>query len=381
MSVRDIYDLGVIDTEPTVDPSTGDVVYGARSSSAPDTGVPINNILSVGKGAFKYLAPETYADATSFIPSWSEIGSALGFETGGAAAGVGADAAALGFMDLPAFGGGVAAEGAAGLGAGIGGALGGAAAAFGPAAIAYAIFQLLASIPPTDGPVSYGQGWGDLDGGYTPVAGRQDVPADLYAKWRGDGSWYEGGDPSLVDPLVLDFGSMSRDSDVPYRMIGGAPYRNDALAVSSGRQIARGQMGLPVDYEALPVGRGYGMDASVAPVIRDQSAPVWDAPMAVPENWNLMQDRADLMIEGGGSNTEANVWSPQSIAEFRDPLPERGQQWFDTSLRTGQMYAATGPGSPDWNAVVEFDDVADYPGDHGKPGTPASLANYQWGTF
>ncbi|MGE0715080.1 MAG: hypothetical protein AB7P02_06530 [Alphaproteobacteria bacterium] len=395
-TLSDLYVSGAIDGGE----ETGNLVprYGNSGQvlQTGDGGFPVGDVLSLGRRAFQYLAPETYADATSFIPSWSEIGGALGFdggataaaaplaaEGGGVAAGSGLFApelAGTAFMDSAAFGGGALAEGAGlGLGAGIGGAM----AAFGPAAAFYALFQLLASIPPTDGPVSFGQGISDLDEGFSPIGGpRVAQAAGLHDLWVGDRDWYDGGDPSKVDPLVTDVGSMSRKSDIPYFSIGGAPYRNEGLAVSSGRQIARGQMGLPVDYEPLPQGRDYATGSQqIARVTQDQSLPAWDAPHAVPEQWNLWQDRANLMV-GGGGNTEASVWAPETIDAYRGTIgSDRGREFFDAGLRTYDMYGMTGPGSPDWGAVATGDELGELPGNLTKPAERDVLRDYQWGAI
>ena len=45
---------------------------------------------------------------------------------------------------------------------------------------------------------------------------------------------------------------MSNKKSVPYYSVGGALYQTPELATNSGRQIARGMMGLSVPYEDLP---------------------------------------------------------------------------------------------------------------------------------
>lgn len=302
--------------------SASDLGIGALqpAGSSGAGGLDPMTLLRLGRSAYGLLGPELG------LPSFSEIGGSLGLPS------------------MAEIGSSLGLEGILGGGAAGMGALGGLTMAMGYAAPAMLVAQLLASIPSTDGPVSRGRGIGSLDMAYRPLAGHQEIPSALYDQWKGDGSWYAGGDTSKVDPLTFDYGSMSRNSDIPYRSIGGAPYRNDALAVNSGRQIARGMMGLPVDYEPLPMGRDYATGSQqVARVALDRSLPVWDAPQAVPEQWNLMQDRADLMIGGGGSNTEANVWSPDVIDAYKGMMSDRGREWFDTGLRTNDMYGMTGP--------------------------------------
>ena len=343
---------------------------GAIEINAGGDGPSLGDIFSVGKGAFKAFAPEAYADATSFIPSWSDIGGALGFE-GGAAAG-GAEAAGLGFMDSAAFGGGELAAGAAG------GALGGAMAALGPAGLAYAVAQLLAAIPNSDGSVSYGSGWGDLDDGFTPAAGRTDGASGLYGLWTGDRDWYDGGDPGAVERLPIDYGSMSRDKSIPYYSIGGAQYRTPDLAVSSGRQIARGEMGLPVDYEPLPNAHDPITGAQqLAGFQGNQSMPVWDAPMAVPDNWDEMIQRRQQV---GGIGEGANPVDAGYDA-WRAALPERGQGFADAGLTRAQMFVATGEASPDWGAMATGDELAGVQGNFTKPAERDVLSGYNWGAI
>lgn len=363
------YTFGTIDSGAA---ETGSpYVVGARSISAPDMGanVGIDDLFSVGKAAFKALAPQTYADATSFIPSWSEIGSQLGldglFGGGGAAL----------------EGGGVAAGSGLGAGAGGMGALGGAATALGYAAPALAVAMLLSKIGDTgDTSVSYGGGWGDLDDGYTPLGGpRPAEAAGLWDRYVADHGWYEGGNPSQVERLPVDVGSMSMRSAMPYFSVGGARYRTPELAISSGRQIARGQMGLPVEYEALPQGYGMAPDPMLSRMQGGQSMPVWDAPQALPSDWDTWQDRAQNSSYSGQSNTEAGAWAPETIAAYAGSQTPRGRQFFDTGLTVGQMYQAAGPGSPDWSAEVA--DLAEVPGEMERFRSRPSLANYQFGVL
>lgn len=386
------YTFGTIDSGAA---ETGSpYVVGARSISAPDMGanVGIGDLFSPAKLAFKAVAPQTYAEMTSWLPTWSEISSSLGLDGlfGGGAA---TELATSGAMDSLAFGGaaplmeggGVAAgsglAGGTGAAAGSMGALGGAASALGYAAPALAVAMLLSKIGDTgDTSVSYGSGWGDLDEGYTALGGpRPGEAAGLWDRYTADHGWYEGGDPSQVERLPVDVGSMSMRSTMPYFSVGGARYRTPELAISSGRQIARGQMGLPVDYEALPQGYGMASDPMLSRMQGDQSMPVWDAPQALPSDWDTWQDRAQNSSYSGQSNTEAGAWAPETIAAYAGSQTPRGRQFFDTGLTVGQMYQAAGPGSPDWGAEVA--DLAEVPGEMERFRSRPSLANYQFGVL
>lgn len=355
-------DSGVAEASP--------YVVGARSTSAPDMGanVGIDDLFSVGKGLFKSFAPQAYADATSFIPSWSDIGSGLEGLFGG-----GGDAA-MSFMDLPAFGGGEVAGGA-------GSALGGAAAAFGPAAAFLAWAKIMKAINQNvDGPITLGSGYTSLEDGFYGGQGqRVDVAQGLSDQFRGDGSWYEGGDPSRVEPLDTAFGSMSWKKNIPAFTVGGAAYRTPDLAVSSGRQIARGMMGLPVEYEALPRGFGPIHDPMLSDVQTNQSLPVWDAPQQMPTDWDVWQDRAQNSSWSGQSNTEANAWAPETIDAYVGQQTPRGQDFFRTGLTYNDLYAYTGENSPDWSAEVA--DLSEVPGEMERFRSRPSLANYQFGVL
>lgn len=361
----------------TIDSGAGEAspyVMGARSISAPDPGanVGIDDLFSVGRSAVKYLAPQTYGDLTSFIPSWSEIGSSLGLD--GLFGGGGE--AAMSFMDLPAFGGGEIAGGA-------GGALGGAAAAFGPAAAFLAWAKLMSAINQnTDHPITLGSGYTSLDDGFYGGGGpRADVAQGLSDRFRGDGSWYEGGDPSKASDLDTSFGSMSWKKSIPAFTVGGAPYRTPELAIASGRQINRGEMGLPVTYEALPDGFRPGADPGLmARYQGNQSLPVYDADAALPSDWDIWQERAQNSGYSNQSNTEAgSAWSPETIQAYASGLTPRQQEWFRTSLTTGDLYAYTGENSPDWSAPL--DDITGVPAEMDRFRSRPTLANYQFGVL
>lgn len=362
------YTFGTIDSGAAETASP--YVVGARSTSAPDMGanVGIDDLFSVGKGLFKSFAPQAYADATSFIPSWSDIGSGLEGLFGG-----GSDAA-MSFMDLPAFGGGEVAGGA-------GGALGGAAAAFGPAAAFLAWAKLMKAINQnTDHPITLGSGYTSLkDGFYGGSGPRVDVAQGLSDQFRGDGSWYEGGDPSRASDLDTSYGSMSWKKSIPAYTVGGAPYRTPELAIASGRQINRGEMGLPVEYETLPQGYGGSADPMMHRMLADQSLPVFDAPQPLPTDWDMWQERAQNSSYSGQSNTEAGAWAPEVIQSYVGQQTPRGQEWFRTSLTTPQMYAYTGENSPDWGAEVA--DLSEVPGEMERFRSRPSLANYQFGVL
>lgn len=371
MALSDLYVPG------TIDSGGGEYLSPVRSYSAQEIGVGgsgpgAGDAFSVGKAAFKYLAPETYADATSWLPSWGDITSGVEGLFGG-----GGGEAAASFMDLPAFGGGEIAGGAGG------GALGGAMAAFGPAAAFLAWAKMMAAINQnTDHPITLGSGYTSLEDGFTdgwgPKVGEAAALGDLYL---GDRSWYEGGDPSRVEPLDTAVGSMSWKKNIPAYTVGGAPYRTPDLAAGSGRQIARGQMGLDVDYEALPVGFGPIHDPLLSTVQGNQSMPVWDAPQQMPTDWDTWQERAQNSSWSGQSNTEAGAWSPETIDSFVGQQTPRGQDFFRTSLTSGQMYAGTGEQSPDWGRVVGGDEFQNIAGNFNQPTERPSLQGYNWGAI
>jgi len=331
----------------------GSLAPGARL--APEGGFPVLDALKLGKFGFQALAPETYSSLTSWIPSlgdlglptMGEIGTSLGLE------GI--------FGAAPVMeGGGVAAgSGLAGAaGAGSMGALGGAMAAAGYAAPMLIFAKLMTALNQnTDHPITLGSGYTSLEdgfyGGNGPKVGEARGLSDLY---RGDGGWYAGGDPSMVDDLDTSFGSMSWKKHIPAWSVGGAPYRSPELAVNSGRQIARGQMGLPVTLEDLPNSFNPSTDPGLlAKYQGNQSLPVWDAPQAMPTDWDQWQERAQNSSYSGQSNTEANAWAPEIIQGFVGGLAPRAQDWFRTGLTTGQMYAGAGENSPDWGQINEYD--------------------------
>lgn len=372
------YTFGTIDSGAA---ETGSpYVVGARSISAPDMGanVGIDDLFSVGKGLFKSFAPQTYADATSWLPSWSDIGSGIEGLFGG-----GGDAA-MSFMDLPAFGGGEIAGGA-----GAGGVLGGAAAAFAPAAAFLAWAKIMSAINQnTDHPITLGSGYTSLEdgfyGGEGPRAGEAKGLADLY---RGDGGWYAGGDPSMVDDdMRTAFGSMSWKKTIPFWSVGGVRYSTPTLAANSGRSIARQQMGLPVVEEPLPSARTSTYDPLFA-MIGDRSLPVFDGGQQIdPNSWDQWQDWAHNSPYFPQNNTEATqAFAPETIMAHTSAMDPRTREWFDTGLYTGQMYAFTGPNSPDWELneylTAEVADLAEVPGEMERFRSRPSLANYQFGVL
>jgi len=331
----------------------GDLAAGGRL--APEGGFPVLDALKLGRLGFQALAPETYSSLTSWLPSWQslglptlgEIGTSLGLE------GI--------FGAAPVMeGGGVAAgsglTGAAGAGASMG-ALGGAMTAAGYAAPMLAFAKITSAINQnTDHPITLGSGYTSLQdgfyGGQGPKVGEAKGLADLY---RGDGGWYAGGDPSMVDDLDTSYGSMSWKKNIPAWSVGGAPYRTPTLAANSGRSIARGQMGLPVTLEDLPNSFTPGTDPGLmARYQGTQSLPVWDAPQAMPTDWDTWQDRAQNSSYSGQSNTEAGAWAPEIIQGYVGGMAPRAQEWFRTGLTTGDLYAYTGPNSPDWE-LNEYD--------------------------
>ena len=325
----------------------------ARPSSA--GGFPVMDALKLGKYGIQYLAPETYSSLTSWIPSWQslglptmgEIGTSLGME------GI--------FGAAPVMeGGGVAAgsglTGAAGAGASMG-ALGGAMTAAGYAAPMLIFAKIMKAINQNvDGPITLGSGYTSLEdgfyGGQGPRAAEAKGLADLY---RGDGGWYAGGDPSKVEDLDTAFGSMSWKKSIPYWSVGGAPYETPTLAVNSGRQIARQQMGMPVVEEDLP---GHNDGAAFADLLNRRALPVFDGGMQIhPNEWDQWVDRANnsqYMWDGTGNSEAVGAWAPSTIEAHAAMMDPRTREWFDTRLTTNQMYAYTGENSPDWE-LNEYD--------------------------
>lgn len=318
-----------------------DVITGARSAGVVDfdvsPSVDPGDVFDLGKFAFKSFAPETFADATSFLPDLGELGSGIGAELG--------------------------LEGA-------GSFLGGAAAAFGPAAAFLAWAKLMSAIaPPDDTSVLLGGGRSDLDGGFSHDWGRADEVTDLDSRFRGSGDWYEGGDPSKVADLPVGYGSTSMKRLEPYYHIGGAPYSTPDLAVASGRQIARGQMGLPVVHEPVPT-----TAAGHADVQQRKALPVWDAPMNVPDDWDARIDQAQRIGTG-----EGQVSADPGLDAWRAGLDPRARELFESGYTREQMHTYTGEGSPDFAATV--DDIAAMPGELDRFKSRPSLAGYTWGAL
>lgn len=369
-----------------------EVITGARSAGtyafdAPD-GPSLSDVFSVGKGAFKAIAPETYASVTEGIPSLGDIvgaGESLFAGAGpeaalgelafmdSAAFGGGFDAfAGAGFMDSAAFGGGTAAGGAGAMGA---------MAAFGPAAAFLAWAQLMKSINQSqDTSVLLGHGVTDDLGPLQDVWTMEGMPGAageverLHGGLLGDEEWIGEGDRSLVGELPIGFGNMSRDAvaagdlDSPYWHIGGAPYSDPRLAVASGRAIAGGKMGLDVEYEALPM-----TGAEHGAVQRANALPVWDAPNVMPEDWDSRLDEARNLGTGEGQNPIS-----AGLDEWKAGLDPRSRELFDSGYSRHQMYAHTGTGSPDWGAPV--DDLAEVVGSMESEGRP-NIQNYKWGVI
>lgn len=306
----------------------------ARPSSA--GGFPVGDALKLGKAAFQFAAPETYKAMTGWIPSLSDIGGALGLEGFGAT--------------------------------GLGTAASGAMMAAGYAAPMLAFAKIMSAINQNvDGPIMLGGGYTSLEdgfyGGVGPKVGEAKGLSDLY---RGDGGWYAGGDPSMVDDMNTAFGSRSRKKMIPYWSVGGAPYETPTLAVNSGRQIARQQMGLPVVEEDLSqYVIGNTLEHNLRYLENDpqnrRSLPVFDGAMQLPSDWNEWIDRANNSQYGwdGTGNSEAvSAWAPETIQAYAATLDPRSREWFDTRYTTNQMYAFTGPNSPDWE-LNEYLDAPD----------------------
>lgn len=296
----------------------------ARPSSV--GGFPVGDALKLGKAAFQFAAPETYQSLTGWVPSLSDIGGALGFEGFGAT--------------------------------GLGTAASGAMMAAGYAAPMLIFAKIMKAINQNvDGPITLGSGYTSLDdgfyGGQGPRVGEAKGLADLY---RGDGGWYAGGDPSKVEDLDTAFGSMSWKKNTPAYSVGGAAYRTPELAANSGRQIARGQMGLPVTLEEMPDMFGANANhALMAQYLSNQSLPVWDAPRQMPTDWDQWQQRAQNSGYSNQSNTEAgSAWAPEIIQAYAQSLGPRGEDIFRTGLTYNDLYAYTGQNSPDWE-LNEYD--------------------------
>jgi hypothetical protein len=335
-------------------------VVGPRSLGASDPGVGFGDVFSLGKDAFKLLSPETYADITSWLPSFDGVGSSL---FGGADALAGAGEMA--FMDSAAFGGGTAAG--AGLGA--------AAAAFGPAAAFLAWAQMMAKIaPPDDTSVLLGAGQSENLGDFQHTFGRSNEVNGLHDLFMGDKAWTEGGDPTKVGTMPVGFGSMSIRKPMPYYHVGGAPYENPDLAVSSGRQIARGAMGLPVTHEALPNMYDPSNVAAGAQMMQNRATPVYDAPAVLPGDWDAKLKLRETLGTGEGQDPN----SPE-FDQWYGGLNDRQKQWADTGMTSDRMYAFTGPNSPDYG--TEVTDLSRVPGTMERPTGRPALDNYQWGAL
>lgn len=326
-----------------------------------DQGPSALDVAKLAKLGVEHFAPETYASLTQWLPSLGEIGSSLGLEglLGAAPVMEGGGVAA---------GSGLTAAGGAGMGA-----LGGLMTAGAYAAPAM-IFAMLARALNQSGDraVSYGAGYGDLESGqFLPMIGgpKLQQAADLFSDFAG-GDWYQGGDASLVSDKPIDVGSMSNRSEIPYYSVGGVPYESPELAIASGRQIARGEMGMPVEYEDLPSARGPGYDQLYG-MLGDRSLPVYDAPQNLPSNWDTLQDQAQNSPYFQQSNTEASqAFGPGYIEAMTAGWAPRTRDWFDTGLTTNQMFAYTGAEtSPDANPIPKNE--SPMPGATPAPETPA----------
>ena len=299
---------------------------GLEQYARPEAPLPVRDIGKLTNFGVQTLFPETYRAATSWIPSMGDIFSGLGLE------GIGST--------------------------GLGAAASGAMTAAGYAGPMLAFAKIMSAINQnTDHPITLGGGYTSLAdgfyGGVGPEAGRAKALADLYL---GDRGWYEGGDPSKVSDLDTAIGSMSWKKSIPAFSVGGAPYRTPELAVNSGRQIARGQMGLPVTLEDLPdMFRSSPGLTLLAQYQGNQSLPVWDADMALPTDWDMWQERAQNSGYSNQSNTEAgSAWAPETIQAYVSGLTPRAQEWFRTGLTTGDLYAYTGENSPDYGAINDY---------------------------
>lgn len=300
---------------------------GLEQYARPSPQIPVNDIGKLTKLGVQTLFPETYQAATNWIPSMGDIFSGLGMEGFGAT--------------------------------GLGSALGGATMAMGYAAPMLAFAKIMSAINQnTDHPIMLGGGLTSLAdgfyGGVGPEVARAAALADLY---RGDGSWYAGGDPAAADDMNTTFGSMSWKKMLPYWSVGGAPYETPTLAVNSGRQIARQQMGLPVVEEDLSrYVIGNTLEHNLRYLENDpqnrRSLPVFDGAMQIdPNEWDMWIERANNSQYGwdGTGNSEAvSAWAPETIQAYAATLDPRSREWFDTRYTTNHMYAFTGENSPDW---------------------------------
>lgn len=241
---------------------------------------------------------------------------------------------------------------------GVTGAIGGLTTALGYAAPMLVFAQLMKALNQSvDGPVTLGSGLTSLGEGFYNGSGpKAEEAANLGEAYRGDGGWYAGGDPSMVDDMNTAFGSRSQKKMIPYWSVGGAPYETPTLAVNSGRQIARQQMGLPVVEEDLSqYVIGNTLEHNLRYLENDpqnrRSLPVFDGAMQLPSDWDEWIDRANNSQYGwdGTGNSEAvAAWAPETIAAYRGNLDPRTQEWFDTRYTRNHMYGFTGQNSPDW---------------------------------
>jgi hypothetical protein len=300
------------------------------------------DVAKLAKFGVEQFAPETYASLTNWLPSLGDIGSSLGMEW------------LLGGAPVMEGGGVAAGSGLAGGAAGAGmGALGG----LGMASLYAAPAMILAALGAMYGDTgdqtlnSQGAGVGNLASGtFTPKIGGAKLAeaAGLFDDYAGDGSWYQGGDATLVSDKPIDVGSMSIKSDMPYWSVGGAPYESPELAIASGRQISRGEMGMPVEYE--PLYNMYdprGQAPEISEMILNRSLPVYDAPANLPSNWDSMIDIRNQLGTGEGQNS-----SDIRYDAWYAGLNPRQRQWADMGLNTGQLYKFTGAEtSPDANPI------------------------------
>lgn len=299
---------------------------GLEQYARPSPQIPVNDIGKLTKLGVQTLFPETYNAATSWIPSMGDIFSGLGLE---------------GF-------------GSTGLGAAAGGLM----TAAGHAGPMLAFAKIMKAINQnTDHPITLGGGYTSLDdgfyGGVGPEVGRAKALSDLYL---GDRGWYAGGDPSMASDLDTAIGSMSWKKSIPAFTVGGPAYRTPELAVNSGRQIARGQMGLPVTLEDLPDAfRSNPGLGALAQMLNDQSLPAWDADMPMPSDWDMWQERAQNSGYSNQSNTEAgSAFAPETIQAYVSGLTPRAQDIFRTGLTYNDLYAYTGENSPDYGAINDY---------------------------
>lgn len=306
---------------------------------------------AAGAGALDVgIGPGSAAFEAASVGAGPELAPALGLDLGGGELVTGgAGEAALeggGLTDFLGIGG----EGGASLlnpgpgglfsgslsatSGGIGGALGGLLSAGAYAALPAALFYGLSQIPNSEGFKSEGGGTADLANGYQHGAGKS--AEYLSDAFLGDKSWLEGRDPAGLR-FNLDSGFHSGDKSATYHSIGGPQYRTVDQAVDSGRQMARGALGLPVEYE--PLHGGILGDADFVRMLQNKALPTFDAPgTGLPDDWSLWQDRAAESRSGG----EGGAWAPSTIDAYRGALgSDRAREWFDTGLGANHMWAYT----------------------------------------